>query len=78
MNLKYILIVLIFTIIDGGWTLWFSIVEELPPVTEVSKIKKPDPPKLLSDSQHFSNLCIKFVREVAENYFDGKSLQYPA
>jgi len=72
-NWKYILIVVVLATMVGRGTLWLT--REEVPLTESPEIEKPE--KIKSDSQQFRDLCIKFVRKVAENYFDGETTPYP-
>jgi rhamnogalacturonyl hydrolase YesR len=73
MNWKYILIVIIVAATVGGGTWWLSREETL--FIEIPKIEKPE--KAKSDIDQFRDLCLKFVRKVAENYFDGEITLYP-
>lgn len=73
MNWKYILIIVILATIVGGGTWWLA--EGEVPLAEFPEIEKLE--KTKSDSQRFRDLCIKFVRKVAENYFDGEATPYP-
>ncbi|TET06810.1 MAG: hypothetical protein E3J83_05730 [Candidatus Atribacteria bacterium] len=85
-NGKYILIVVVLTAIVGGG-IWLLAKQEVP-FTEFSEINKPEENGMdvnneiniheyPSDSEQFRNLTIKFVREVAENYFDEQLIKYP-
>ncbi len=73
MNWKYILIVVILAAIVGGGTLWLT--REEVPLAEFPEIERLE--KAKSDSDQLRNLCIKFVRKVAENYFDDEATPYP-